>query len=640
MTRHLRKSTLSIGRKFVFAGITTILFFGALEIVLFFCSVHPRVLTEDPLVGFQGSTSLLVEQSEKGQPPVMATRTNKLVWFNDQSFSKHKPAGTRRVFCLGGSTTFGRPYSDKTSFCGWLREYLAEVEDSQKWEVINAGGVSYASYRVAVVMQELCQYEPDLFIIFSAHNEFLENRTYSDLLDRSAWLSQAQAWAMRSRTYALMEQLSQWGPTRSQTRETKRTLLPMEVDERLNHTIGPTDYFRNPEWTDGVLRHYEMNLNRMVELARQAGAQVVLINPAVNEKDCSPFKSESIDLTDGDRESLNQLLRDARQQLRGNAMTTNEVEAVLQRIEDAVDVDDHHAELQFLLGRAQFHLEHFSQAQDAFQRAVDEDVCALRATSAIQHVVQQIANSSRVPLVDMDQRLRDLCFQEQGHRCLGREYFLDHVHPTIRVHRHLAWWIMEEMQAAKLLLGKPLEDLDVQRSFATTTERVLDGIDVKSHGIAMRNLAKVLHWSGKFEEALDSADGALVLMPEDSESQFVRADCLKNLGDYEMALEQYNRLFDLSPDYARAFLPFGELLTDLGHSDQALGYLISAILYEPANSYAHYTLGRLHMQRKEWQFAAEALEQANTLNPNDPGILRLLGELNRTGRLAEEMHLP
>ena len=36
-----------------------------------------------------------------------------------------------------------------------------------------SGGVSYASYRVAALMEELVRYEPDLFVIYSGHNEFL-----------------------------------------------------------------------------------------------------------------------------------------------------------------------------------------------------------------------------------------------------------------------------------------------------------------------------------------------------------------------------------------------------------------------------------------------------------------------------------
>ena len=57
------------------------------------------------------------------------------------------------------------------------------ADSSRTWEVINAGGISYASYRVALVVKELAAYAPDLFVVYSGHNEFLERRTYSDTLD-------------------------------------------------------------------------------------------------------------------------------------------------------------------------------------------------------------------------------------------------------------------------------------------------------------------------------------------------------------------------------------------------------------------------------------------------------------------------
>ena len=91
---------------------------------------------------------------------MLATAANKKDVFNVQAFSARKKANTYRIFCLGGSTTFGRPYDDRTSFAGWLRAFLAAADPSRTWEVINAGGISYASYRVAALMDELSRYEP------------------------------------------------------------------------------------------------------------------------------------------------------------------------------------------------------------------------------------------------------------------------------------------------------------------------------------------------------------------------------------------------------------------------------------------------------------------------------------------------
>ena len=56
------------------------------------------------------------------------------------------------------------------------------ADPTPHWEVINAGLLSYGSYRVAMVMEELITYEPDLFIVYTGHNEFLERRTYKEII--------------------------------------------------------------------------------------------------------------------------------------------------------------------------------------------------------------------------------------------------------------------------------------------------------------------------------------------------------------------------------------------------------------------------------------------------------------------------
>ena len=115
---------LSLARKLLYSAVTTVFFFAALELALAFVGIRPVVDLEDPFVGFSEAVPLMMEIEASDGQTRMVTRPNKLVWFNRQWYEKEKPAGTKRVFCLGGSTTYGRPYFDRTSFCGWLRELL------------------------------------------------------------------------------------------------------------------------------------------------------------------------------------------------------------------------------------------------------------------------------------------------------------------------------------------------------------------------------------------------------------------------------------------------------------------------------------------------------------------------------------
>ncbi|MGI9471386.1 MAG: tetratricopeptide repeat protein, partial [Rubripirellula sp.] len=174
-----KKPKLSWKKKLMFSAVVTLLFFGGAELVLTVLGVEPIADSIDTSAGFSPQAPLLTSKVNDDGARIMTTANNKLVWFNSQSFAATKPPKTRRVFCVGGSTTFGRPFNDTTSYVNWLRQLLPKVSPEFHWEVINAGGVSYASYRVAAVMEELANYEPDLFIVYSAQNEFLERRTYA-----------------------------------------------------------------------------------------------------------------------------------------------------------------------------------------------------------------------------------------------------------------------------------------------------------------------------------------------------------------------------------------------------------------------------------------------------------------------------
>ena len=100
-------------------------FFGLLEGVLALVGVEPVLRSEDPFVGFVSNVPLFVDATDADGRQILTTAENKLVFFNRQQFSREKAPGTYRIFCLGGSTTYGRPYDDTTSFAGWLRERLA-----------------------------------------------------------------------------------------------------------------------------------------------------------------------------------------------------------------------------------------------------------------------------------------------------------------------------------------------------------------------------------------------------------------------------------------------------------------------------------------------------------------------------------
>ncbi len=72
----------------------------------------------DPFVGFSGLQPLF-QLSQDGQR--MQIARNRMEFFAADSFSVAKSPTTKRIFCLGGSTVQGRPYSIPTSFPTWMK---------------------------------------------------------------------------------------------------------------------------------------------------------------------------------------------------------------------------------------------------------------------------------------------------------------------------------------------------------------------------------------------------------------------------------------------------------------------------------------------------------------------------------------
>ncbi len=622
----LKTNRLPVIKKLLFSAVTTVLFFASLELLLALLGIRSQSSEKDPFDGFARDQKLMELVHDDSGNEIYRTSRKKLVWFNDQSFPKKKGSKTKRVFCMGGSTTYGHPYWDSTSFSRWLREYLPVVDPSHDWEVINAGGISYASYRVAALMDELVHYDPDLFVVYSVHNEFLERRTFEDLFQRSPLSLALESWLAQTRTWTLVRNvvLGNIQEKRTGSPESSQWVggLSSEVDEMLNHTIGPVDYHRDDDWKEKVLASYEQNVRRMVAIAREKGIPILLVTPASNEKDCSPFKWEySEGISDENRGKIAALL---------DSIDREEVDIASQSILDAIQacalLDPRNAMIQYRLGQAFLARGEYERAKIAFRQAIEEDICPLRAVQAIRDAIDRVARDLRVPIVDLEEDLRQRAVQELRHSLFGDEYFLDHVHFKVDVHRRLSLGIIKKLQEIHFLpAAVDIESPPILDACRNIERKVLEEIDPQAQGIALRNLAKVLHWAGKFGEAEPLARDALELLPEDPESRHVLAGCLRVRGKEEEALREYERLF-AKADLPRAYFPFGELLAKQGQWERAKAYLLMAIAYDSKEAAPYFALGRVHLHLEDYTFASECFEEVLQRIPNDQTSLFLLAQ--------------
>lgn len=621
-----------ICKQTLFALIISLLFFCCLELILALSGVKPIVLTEDPLIGFASNAPLFVEQRNNDGTTILRTAEKKVGFFNYQEFPKIKGENTYRIFCVGGSTTFGRPFTDHVSFGHWLQAFLNAADPDRNWEVINAGGISYASYRVANLMRELVQYQPDLFIVYSGQNEFLEARTYEALSALPSWVINMDSALSDTRLYSSMKRLYHALLPDSRLQARKQFEVSGEVDDILAHSIGPTRYKRDEDLRGQILEHYRLNLKRMVKLAREGDAEVIFVKPAVNLKDMSPFKSEH-------KEGLTDEEMNAWDSLYAKAKTLHDAEKYSEALDfyhKALRIDDRYAELHFLIGRALFSLGRFKESENFFWRAVDEDIAPLRMVSPMQGIISKVAQKNHVPLVDFQHILQDKYVQTYGHPVLGNEFFLDHVHTDEDGYRLLGRALFDQLTKQGVLAP---DAVLTPEQIAAVTEQVTSSLDDEEYRISLIHLGMVFDWAGKFEEAENILFESLELFGPQPEVFELLGKIFLREGNATESMKYFQQALNGGYETAELYASLGNIyLEENGDFLASMRAYQNALRIDNTDPSVHVRLGYVYVLQGRFELARFHYNEALQLQPDFlPAHVNLMASLFTEGRDTEAL---
>lgn len=421
---------------------------AACELVLRALDLGRPSRYEDPFVGFSAVHPLFVPNADGTRLEIPKARQTHFCF---DSFAAEKPTDEFRIFVLGGSTVQGRPYAIQTSFTTWLELSLQAADPSRRWEVVNCGGVSYATYRLVPILEELLAYRPDLFIFCEGHNEFLEDRTYDEIKYAPRIVAWPHEQLSRLRLYTLLRAVTaSWRAERPGAGRPQTTLGP-EADARLDWQGGMEAYHRDEAWQRDVMAHFDFNVRRMAAICRQAGVPLLLVNP-VSNLDWPPFKAEHrADLTGGERAEFDALLAAARRQ-----MPSGLAQAIAP-LRQATAIDPLHAGAWYTLGKCCLELGMWDEAREALVRAKDLDVCPLRMLEPMKQLLRDAAVQTGTPLVDADALFAAL----SPGGIPGGAWLVDHVHPSIEGHQVLAAAVADEL--ARMGLVKPGDGWSARR---------------------------------------------------------------------------------------------------------------------------------------------------------------------------------
>ncbi len=576
-----------LARNILFSVIIIAMVFGGAELLLALAGVKPLLLTQDPLVGFAGNVPQFVKATRKDGTEMYITARNKSGYFNFQEFPQHKSDDAYRIFCVGGSTTYGRPYTHKVSFCGWLQAYLEAADPTRKWEVINVGGITYASYRVARMMNELVDYQPDMFIVYTGQNEFLEKRSYGALQELPAWMIELDAGLSGTRVYTAMKlALDTLRQGRNKVSQ-KADMLPDEVDDIMSHTMGPETYQRDEKLRQATITHFRINLKRIADIADSTGAEKIFIVPAKQLRDLTPFKSEH--RNDIEPDELMQwlaLYSDARE-----LQQDGKLEPALAKFNDAMAIDDRFAELHYRVGEVLFDQRRYEQAELAFRRAVDEDVTPLRILAPMQQIVHEVADDEGDPLIDFPALLRKVYMENYGHGIFGSEFFVDHVHFTIEGHRLIGRALFEQLVAQGI--AHPDANWDESRAERVRQQVLasLDNIDISNSYMA---LGIIFEWAAKYDEAEKMLLRALDALGPDEEIYMRLANTYYGKGELDKAYDYLVKINELAPDRPIVHARFAMILLEQGRPDRAIEECRTEMKIQPDNYIAAFCMAMAH----------------------------------------------
>lgn len=559
-----------------------------------------------------------------------------------------KPDGTYRIFVLGGSAAMGIP-DPSYSFGRILEAMLQEAFPTTRFEVINAAMTAINSHVVLTIAGDSARHEPDLFAVYLGNNEVVGPwgagsvlRTFSP--NRPA--IRAGIAVAGSRTGQFLGSLL-GSLRRADDAPTGWQGMGLFVEHRLA---------ADDPRLETVYAHYERNLEALARVARRAAVPLLLSTVPVNLRHSPPFASLSRpDLQPEDQQRFSDLFSEARDL--ALSARWSEAEAAL---EQAVAIDDRHAEARYLLGRARLEAGDPDGAGEHLRAARDLDALRFRADSRIQQIVRRVASKREgVVLVDAEERFAAL----SPAAAPGDELFWEHVHLSFSGNvelarlffEHVVERLPEEVRGAAEV--RPIDAHRVAERLALSAwDRLRQAEDIHrlmlgapfdaQFGHQQRSAARRAALAelraevgpAALREAATLYQRALEERPDDLQLRADHAALLLRLGEPERAVEELRVALARVPESPGWLTDLGTALMEAGRFDDAVEAYAAAERIDPHAPDLPLDLGILELRRERFDAAIAHFRRALERDPgNGRARLNLAAALERLERHDEAL---
>jgi lysophospholipase L1-like esterase len=205
---------------------------------------------------------------------------------NRERFSILKSKNTYRIFVIGESTTAGYPYMHNGSFHRWLQYRLMHQYPGLNFEVINVSLTAVNSYTVLDFAKQIVNYEPDLVLVYTGHNEYygaLGIGSTSQIKGNSTWIKLV----IKLRQLKLVQLLDR-------IIEGTAKLFGKKIDKRENlmkrMVTKQQIPYQSADFNRGIAQ-FKSNMDELCQLLSKKNIPTVIGTLVSNEIDLKPFIS-------------------------------------------------------------------------------------------------------------------------------------------------------------------------------------------------------------------------------------------------------------------------------------------------------------------------------------------------------------
>lgn len=149
-------------------------------------------------------------------------------------------------------------------------------------------------------------------------------------------------------------------------------------------------------------------------------------------------------------------------------------------------------------------------------------------------------------------------------------------------------------------------------------------------------LARIQIYDGQYEEALKTAQEALLAAPNSAKANAIYSWALDWVGELDAAQAAATKAIALDSNYAPANAYYAEILLDQGQWDQGSNYADIALRLDPNLLEARRAMGYAYEVQGDYEQAIQYYKSALEINPNLATLYIKLGVMYRSGLLDPE----